>query len=85
MTFFRQFYPNFDAQDQVRAYAIYGGTLAYLNTLQSSKSLADNILDGILSRGSFLNDEVRFLLQQELREPRNYFAFCKPLLPEKPA
>ena len=31
----------------------------------------------ILSRGSYLYDEVRFILQQELREPRNYFAILE--------
>lgn len=75
----RLFYPSFDLEDQVRAYAIYGGTPAYLHTLQSQLSLKENILDGILSRGSFLYDEVRFLLQQELREPRNYFAILQAI------
>jgi AAA+ ATPase superfamily predicted ATPase len=38
-----------------------------------------NILEGILERGSLLYDEVRFLLQQELREPRNYFAVLQAI------
>lgn len=75
----RLFYPSFQLEDQVRAYAVYGGTPAYLNTLQSQKTLRENILDGILSRGSFLYDEVRFVLQQELREPRNYFAILQAI------
>jgi AAA+ ATPase superfamily predicted ATPase len=75
----RLFYPSFHLEDQVRAYAVYGGTPAYLNTLQSQKTLRENILDGILSRGSFLYDEVRFVLQQELREPRNYFAILQAI------
>jgi AAA+ ATPase superfamily predicted ATPase len=75
----RLFYPAFDQEDQVRAYAVYGGTPAYLQTLQSQLHLKENILDGILSRGSFLYDEVRFVLQQELREPRNYFAILQAI------
>ena len=75
----RLFYPAFDQEDQVRAYAVYGGTPAYLQTLQSQLNLKENILDGILSRGSFLYDEVRFVLQQELREPRNYFAILQAI------
>ncbi|MDR3576070.1 MAG: ATP-binding protein [Anaerolineaceae bacterium] len=75
----RLFYPKFDSEDQVRAYAVYGGTPAYLNTLQPQLTLNENILDGILSRGSFLYDEVRFVLQQELREPRNYFAILQAI------
>jgi len=73
----RLFYPSFNLEDQVRAYAVYGGTPAYLHTLQPQLTLKENIMDGILSRGSFLYDEVRFLLQQELREPRNYFAILQ--------
>lgn len=75
----RSFYPFFDREDQVRAYAIYGGTPTYLQTLQSQLSLKENIQDGILNRGSFLYDEVRFVLQQELREPRNYFAVLQAI------
>ncbi len=75
----RLFYPSFPLEDQVRAYAVYGGTPAYLHTIQSQQSLQDNILDGILTRGSFLYDEVRFVLQQELREPRNYFAILQAI------
>lgn len=75
----RLFYPAWDREDQVRAFAIYGGTPAYLHTIQPDHSLADNILEGILSRGAFLYDEVRFVLQQELREPRNYFAILQAI------
>jgi len=75
----RLFYPSFPLEDQVRAYAVYGGTPAYLHTIQSQQSLKNNILDGILTRGSFLYDEVRFVLQQELREPRNYFAILQAI------
>ncbi|MEI8132366.1 MAG: ATP-binding protein, partial [Leptolinea sp.] len=75
----RLFCPSYNLEDQVRAYAIYGGTPAYLHTLQPQLTLKENILDGILSRGSFLYDEVRFVLQQELREPRNYFAILQAI------
>jgi uncharacterized protein len=75
----RPFFANYSLDDQVRTYAIYGGTPAYLQTLQVNASLAQNIQEGILTRGSFLYDEVRFILQQELREPRNYFAILQAI------
>jgi uncharacterized protein len=75
----RLFYPAFIPEDQVRAYAVYGGTPAYLNTINPASTLQENILEGILSRGSFLYDEVRFVLQQVLREPRNYFAVLQAI------
>lgn len=75
----RLFYPSFNLEDQIRAYAVYGGTPAYLRTIQPEQTLTENILEGILTRGSFLYDEVRFMLQQELREPRNYFAILQAI------
>jgi hypothetical protein len=75
----RFFFPGYSPEDQVRAYAVYGGTPAYLVRLEANASLAQNIQDGILARGSFLYDEVRFVLQQELREPRNYFAVLEAI------
>lgn len=75
----RQFFPDFSGEDQVRSYAIYGGIPAYLLTLDTTHSFTHNIQDGILSRGAFLYDEAQFLLQQELREPRNYFAILQAI------
>ena len=75
----RLFYPSFSPEDQVRTYAVYGGTPAYLHTLQPHRTLKENILDGIVTRGSYLYDEVRFVLQQEFREPRNYFAILQAI------
>jgi uncharacterized protein len=75
----RLFFPHFSLEDQVRAYAIYGGMPAYLHTIQTKDTLKENIQDSILTRGSFLFDEVRFVLQQELREPRNYFAVLQAI------
>ena len=70
----RSFFPDFEDQDQVRAYATYGGIPAYLSVIDPHTSLLENILNKILNRGTFLFDEARFILQQELREPRQYFA-----------
>jgi uncharacterized protein len=73
------FFRTYTPEDRLRAYAVYGGTPAYLQTIQQEKSLETNILEGILDRGAFLYDEVSFLLQQELREPRNYFAVLQAI------
>lgn len=70
----RLFYPDYEEHELVRAYATYGGTPAYLSVIDPHTSLQENILNTILSRGTFLYDEARFILQQELRELRQYFA-----------
>jgi hypothetical protein len=73
------FLEKFKPDDRLRTYAVYGGTPAYLQTIRSGQTLEANILNGILERGSLLYDEVRFLLQQELREPRNYYAVLQAI------
>ena len=75
----RQFFLLYDPDESLRTYAVYGGTPAYLQTIDPNVSLETNILEGILERGSILYDEVRFVLQQELREPRNYFAVMQAI------
>ena len=73
------FFTKFKPDDRLRMFAVYGGTPAYLQTIHPEHSLEANILDGILERGSPLYDEVRFVLQQELREPRNYYAVLQAI------
>lgn len=73
------FFTAYEAEDRLRAYAVYGGSPAYLQTIHPENSLETNILDTILERGAPLYDEVRFVLQQELREPRNYFAVLQAI------
>ena len=75
----RDFFPTYDLADQVRAFAIFGGTPAYLRVVSASRPLLANVGQQVLTRGTFLYDEVRFLLQQELREPRNYFAVLEAI------
>jgi uncharacterized protein len=73
------FFPAYTPEDRLRAYAVYGGTPAYLQIIRPENTLDTNILDNILERGAPLYDEVSFLLQQELRERRNYFAVLQAI------
>ena len=81
----RLFYPSFDLEDQVRAYAVYGGTPAYLRTLKPQQSLRENILDGILSRGSFLYDDCALCFSRSYANRAITSQFCKPSRLAKPA
>lgn len=75
----REFFPAYDLADQVRAFAVFGGIPAYLRVVSTAQPLLANVGQQVLTRGTFLYDEVRFLLQQELREPRNYFAILEAM------
>jgi len=73
------FLPSYSPADRVRAYATLGGTPAYLAQFDDRRSLAENIQTTILSPQGYLYDEARFLLLQEVREPRSYFAVLEAL------
>jgi len=73
------FLPTYALADRLPAYAILGGTPAYLAQFDPRRSLADNILATILSPQGYLYDEARFLLLQEVRDPRSYFAVLEAL------
>ena len=67
-----QFFPNYNCEEKMIAYAILGGIPHYLKQFDDSKSLADNIKENILTRGSILYSEVEFLMHQEFRETTMY-------------
>lgn len=54
------------------AYAVLGGIPHYLNQFRPECSIAENIKQNILTKGSVLYSEVEFLLHQELRETPIY-------------
>jgi len=69
----RAFLPGYSLEEFVRAYGILGGTPAYLLEFDDSKSIKEN-LRAYFRPDSFLYGDARFVLMEELDEPRNYFA-----------
>lgn len=67
-----KFLPDFSDEDKLIAYAILGGIPHYLKQFDSKRSLRENIIDKILTKGTVLYSEVEFLLRQELRETSIY-------------
>lgn len=67
-----RFVKNYSVEDQIKTYAILGGIPHYLKQFDDKVSLAENIKENILHRGSILYSEVEFLIHQELREPMVY-------------
>ncbi|MFQ6044576.1 MAG: ATP-binding protein, partial [Candidatus Poribacteria bacterium] len=76
MDFFdaKQFFPDRGIKEQIETYAIAGGIPAYLEQFESKRRIWDDVCDVALRKDGFLYNEVSFLLMEELREPRNYFA-----------
>ncbi|NOZ62441.1 MAG: ATP-binding protein, partial [Calditrichaeota bacterium] len=74
-----QFLTRYGIKDKIRAYGMLGGIPAYLLQFDSRQTVEENILNNFLYTDSFLYNETRFLLLEELREPRKYFAILKAI------
>ena len=66
-------------EDRLMHYSIVGGIPAYWNHLSKEKDIYHNIKDHLLKKGEVLYEEVEFLLREELREPRYYFALLQAI------
>ncbi len=71
------FFPGLPADRRIEAWAVAGGVPAYLEAFARGRTLRESVLGAVLARGAPLFDEVRFLLLQELRDPRTYFSLLQ--------
>jgi AAA+ ATPase superfamily predicted ATPase len=67
-----KFYPGFSNEDKIRTYSIFGGIPFYLEKIDYTKSLRDNIIDLTVVAGAAFEDEIMFFLRQELRSISSY-------------
>jgi len=73
------FFPDWTAAELVNLYAVVGGIPAYLEWMDPERSFIDNLHQVVLSPGSMFLAEPRFLLYDEVREPRTYLAILKSI------
>lgn len=75
----RLFFPTWSAEERVALYSILGGIPAYLEWLDPTRGLVDNIRHVMLAPGSMFSAEPQFLLYDELREPQTYLAILRAI------
>ncbi|MEZ4867396.1 MAG: ATP-binding protein [Caldilineaceae bacterium] len=75
----REFFSTWNAEERVALYAVIGGIPAYLEWLDPTLGLVQNIRDIMLSPGSMFMAEPQFLLYDELREPQTYFSILQAI------
>jgi len=73
------FFPNYDADEQVMAYGVFGGTPEYLRAVEDTESLKENITKTLLLRDGGLHEEPENVLYRELDEVDKYFAVLKAM------
>jgi hypothetical protein len=73
------FFPRYSPREWIQTYAVLGGMPAYWLEFDAQVATEENIRTHILRKGALLYEEARFLLMEELREPRNYFAILRAI------
>jgi AAA+ ATPase superfamily predicted ATPase len=83
----QQFYPGDDPDESIQAWSVFGGTPYYLQALDPSRSLAENVQSQVLSEHGVLHNEPEFLLRTEfgIREPQTYYTILRAIATGKRA
>lgn len=74
-----EFRPSASFEDQVLHYSVGGGIPAYWLWFSKGRNFYQNLKNHVLRKGEPLYDEVEFILREELREPRYYFALLQAI------
>jgi len=76
---FAEIFPTRSFNERLTLYTILGGNIAYLNYFRGAGSIWKILTETVLTKEHSLFNEVEFLLREELKEPRNYFALLRAL------
>lgn len=67
-----KFFPRYSFNERVMTYGIIGGIPQYLEKFNEKYTVEENIKQELLDKSSYLYEEPKNLLKQELREPAVY-------------
>lgn len=73
------FMEGFSPEEKFLMYGAFGGTAMYLNQIQATKSLKENIMDLFLRPVGYLYEEPLLLMRQEVQEPGVYAAIIEAI------
>ncbi len=68
----KKYFENYSSEEQITAYSIFGGIPAYLEAIDNTKSLKENIINNFLKTQSYLFEEPTTFFKEEFREPALY-------------
>ena len=75
--YYHSFFKNKNEKDLIEAYSVTGGVPKYIELFTNDSNIYQSIENCILNQSSYLYDEPRFLLQQEVSEVGSYFSIIK--------
>ncbi len=77
--YLKEFFPDKDENELIELYSVLGGVPKYLQIFKNFNNIFEAIKKNILTPSSFLYDEPKFLLQNEINEPVTYFAILEAI------
>lgn len=73
------FVPHYTAEEKALVYGLTGGVPQYLEMVDDSLSIKENVLQMYLNPNAYLYEEPSNLMKQELKEPANYNAIVEAI------
>ncbi|HIE56205.1 MAG TPA: ATP-binding protein [Chromatiaceae bacterium] len=70
----RALFPNYDIAACIALYSVLGGVPYYLERIDPSLSVVDNIIQKVMGWSALVQDEPRLLLHDHFSQPGNYLA-----------
>jgi len=71
-TSLQEWFQRYSLEELVKIYGAFGGTPTYLEYVDESLSVEENIVKSILNRSAPLYNEPEYFLMEELRHPQRY-------------
>jgi AAA+ ATPase superfamily predicted ATPase len=75
----QDFFPEYQPDERVAIYAIFGGIPAYWERLNPQRSISDNIRQQLLTPDNVMQSEPRLLLQDFIQDPHNYVSILRAI------
>ncbi|RUM58496.1 MAG: ATP-binding protein [Persephonella sp.] len=74
---FRKFFNLKDNDKLLQFYSVIGGVPKYIEFFNEENDVFENIKENILDKNSFLYEEPKFVLKDEVKEPITYFSILQ--------
>jgi AAA+ ATPase superfamily predicted ATPase len=77
--YMNEFFPNKSEIELIELYSLLYGVPKYLEMFKDTKNIYKSIEKNILDKNSYLYEEPRFILQNEVNEPITYFTILETI------
>ena len=77
--YLKPFFPHKTDRELIELYAVLDGVPKYIEMFRETQNIFSAIEKNILDKNAYLYDEPRYILQNEVNEPLNYFTILEAI------